>query len=128
MAASQYKVATGSSVALVSLALMVPQPTTRGIQFTERSYGAGGAVYDQAPYCELLFSFIETEALYATFLAQFGLASVTSAPVTVYIRNERLAYARYNATAVLPSIGNDGGWSEYFMRNVVVLLKNLVAI
>lgn len=125
---SEYKVAAGHGVALVSLALIVPQPTSGGIKATQRTYGTSGRVHEMGPYAELVWSVIETPAEYATLLAQFGLTSALNANVTVYIRNSAFTYARYNAVAVRPQLGTDGNWENYFFRGVTIVLRNLVAL
>lgn len=126
--ASSYKVASGSGVALVSLNTITPQPRCSGLKATQRTYGASGKIHEMAPYAELVWDVLETESEYTTLLAAFGLTSALEASVTVYIRNSAYAYARYNALAVRPMIGQDGQWDSYFLRNFVILLKNLVAI
>lgn len=126
--ASDYRVATGHGVALLSLAAVAPQPASSGFKHTERSYGLSGAVYEQAPYIELVWTMLETPTQYTTLLGQFGLTSVLYADVTVYIPNADYAYTRYNAVAVKPQIGADGQRENYFLRNFVIVLKNLVAL
>lgn len=125
---SDYRVATGHGVALVSLVAVNPQPATIGFRNTERSYGLSGAVFEQAPYIELVWSMVETTTIYGNILSAFGLTSVLFANVTVYIPNAAYVYARYNAVAVKPQIGQDGGRENYFLRNFVIVLKNLVAL
>lgn len=122
---TQYLVSEGSDIALVSLTAIDPQPTTRGIQFTERIFNLDGSITEVGPYCELLIGVLESEDDYLALLAQFGLDDEDSNPVTVYIRNKREQWARYNAIATLPAIGSDGGWDQFFMRNVIILLTEL---
>lgn len=122
---NQYLVAEGHDVALVSLTALDPQPTTRGVQFTERVFNLDGSFTQIGPYCELLFPPLESGDDYLALLAQFGLDDEDSNPVTVYLRNNRLQWTRYNATAMLPGIGQEGAWQDYFMRNVVILLTAL---
>lgn len=126
--ASDYRVATGHGVALVSLVAVTPQPASPGPKATERSYGLNGAVYEQAPYIELVWSALDSPTEYASILSQFGLTSVLYANVTVYIPNGAYAYARYNAVAVKPKIGEDGARENFFLRGFTILLKNLVAL
>lgn len=125
---STYKVAAGHGVALVSLVQIAPQPTSGGIKATQRTYGTSGKVHEMGLFATLEWSVIETPADYAALLAQFGLTSALDASVTVYIRNSAFSYARYNATAVRPQLGTDGEWNNYFLRNVVIVLKKLVAL
>lgn len=124
---TQYLVAEGHDVALVSLNPInadVPV-TTRGIQFTERVYNLDGSITEVGPYCELLIGVLESEADYLALLTQFGLDDEDTNPVTVYIRDKRLQWQRYNATAILPGIGQEGQWTDMFMRNVIILLTEL---
>lgn len=123
--ASNYRAAPGHGIALLSLVLIDPQPASAGFKVTERSYGLSGAVYQQAPYIELVWSMIETPTQYASILSQFGLTSVLYANVTVYIPNAAYTYARYNGIAVKPEIGKDGARSNYFLRDFVILIKDL---
>lgn len=125
---SQYKIAEGYNIALASLTLINPQPTTRGVQYTERAVNLDGTFTQAGPYCEMLWSAVGTEADYLTLLTQFGLNDSISNAVTVYLRNERLQYTRYNATATLPALGQDGSWSQYFLRDLVILLRDLEAL
>ena len=126
--ASDYRASGGHGVALVSLTVLNPQPASIGFRNTERSYGLSGAVYEQAPYIELNWSMVEDATQYGNILSAFGLTSVLYANVTVYIPNANYAYARYNAVSVRPMIGQDGGRSNFFLRDFTILLKNLVAL
>lgn len=127
--ASTYKVATGHGVALLSLAAITPQPSAGGVKATQRTYGLDGTVHEIGGlYAELEWSMLETESEYTTILTAFGLSSVLSASVTVYIRNHAFAYTRYNAIAQRPMIGQEGDWSNYFLRNFKITLTNLEAL
>lgn len=125
---SDYRVEEGFDQALVDLDVIVPQPTSGGIRPTVRTYSTGGNVTELAPYAELTWSVIETPTEYTTLLAMFGLDDALQANVTVYIRNEFFAYARYNAVAQRPMIGNDANWEQYFLRNVTIVLTHLEAL
>lgn len=125
---SDYRAAAGHGVALVSLTVLAPQPASSGFKQTERSFGLSGSVFEQAPFLELVWSVVDSPSEYATILAYFGLTSVLYANVTVYIPNAAYAYARFNAVAVKPKIGDDGQRSNYFLRDFTILLKNLVAL
>lgn len=125
-----YLVKTGHGVAQVSLEVMVPQPRTDAtVQPIQRSYSASGAVHQTGAYIELLWSMLETAAQYTTLLAQFGLsATVLNANVTVYVPNSVYTFARYNGVAHLPLQGSDIKRADYFIRDVTILVKNLVAL
>lgn len=126
--ASDYRAASGYGVALGSLVAINPQPSSGGIKATQRTYGTSGKAHEMGEYAELVWSVVETPTQYASILSQFGLTSVLENQVTVYIRNSAFAYARYNAIAVRPQLGVDGNWDNYFLRGVVIVLRNLVAL
>lgn len=125
---ADYRVEEGHDIALIDLDVIVPQPTSGGIRPTVRTYSTGGNVVELAPYAILEWSVIETPTEYQTLIGQFGLTSALEALVTVYIRKDNFAYARFNATAVRPENGVDMEWSQYFLRNVRIILKKLTAL
>ncbi|TXH57990.1 MAG: hypothetical protein E6Q97_03370 [Desulfurellales bacterium] len=122
--ASNYKVATGAGVALVSLAAMTPQPKSEGVRYARRTHSADSALHQEGAYIELVWSMIEDQSAYATLLTQFGLGSATYATVTVYVPNERYIYTRYNGVALLP----EASQRDYFIRDVVIVVRDLSAL
>ena len=120
-----YRVATGHNVALGSLNVLAPQPKSTGIQVARRTHVASGAVYDDAEYVILEYSALEDETAYQALLTSLGLASATTANVTVYVRNQRWTWARKNGVAVLPEQGRDVRWDNYFARNISILVRDL---
>ncbi len=122
-----YRAATGSNVALLSLTTLDPQPKSIGIRPTRRVHCIDSSVLDDPKYVELEFSVIPTAAIYQTILGIFGLTSATTAAVTVYVRDETYTWVRKNGIAVRPEPGADINWS-YFPRNVVILIKELTAV
>jgi hypothetical protein len=124
---SDYRVATGHNVALGSLTVIAPQPRTTGIQTTRRSYAASGDVYDEAKFIIFEFDFSEDATTYVALLTLFGVNVSLNANVTVYLRDERFAVARYNGIAVRPQPGADVRWTNYFPRNIEILVKDLAA-
>lgn len=126
---AQYLLENGHGVALVDLDAIVPQPAGGGVMVVQRNFSASGAVHEIGKFAVLKWNVLESAAEYAALLAQFGLdgTNLTSS-VTVYIRNEFFAFARYNATAVRPQMGTDIDWTDYFPRNIRIVLKNLVAL
>lgn len=125
---ADYRAALGHDIALVSLTVLNPQPTSGGIIPTQRTYGISGKAHEMAPHAILEWSMVKDATQYDTILDFFGLAAALNAPVTVYLRNHLFVYARYNATAYRPLIGTDAAWANYWLRNVRVVLTNLVAI
>lgn len=125
---SDYRIATGHGVALVSLTVLSPQPAGRPVRATERTHSLSRAVYDLGLYAEWVFPIIPTAAKYSTLLTTLGLASLKFAPVTIYTRNERLVYTRYNAIITLPDLGRDGDWSNVFLRGATFRFTELEAL
>lgn len=127
--ASDYRVATGHGVALGSLAVIVPQPRTDAtVQPVLRSDAVSGAVHEQGLFIDLLWSALFTATEYTTLLTAFGLTSVLYANVTVYIPNAAFSYARYNGVAIKPHMGTDIRRTEYYIRDVTIRIKSLVAL
>jgi hypothetical protein len=122
---SDYRVHTGTSVALVSLTVLSPQPMSTGIQSTRRDYsGNGFGVIDQGLYVELVWEVMKDATAYQALLTTFGLASTLSAIVTVNCRDDQYAYHRYNGIAIRPA----AAWSQFRPRNVTILIRDLVLI
>lgn len=121
---STYKVATGSSVALVSLALIVPQPASAGVKAARRTYSADGAIHDEGLHITLEWGVIGTPTILTALLTQFGLNAATSALVTIYCPNQIHAYTRYNGTAMRPEISRE----SYFLRGIQIVVRDLVAL
>lgn len=122
---SDYRAKIAHNVALASLTVLTPQPRSEGVKAVERTYGTSGAVHEHGLYIELVYDFIETPTDYQTLLALFGVNSALYANVTLYAWRKDYDYQRYNAIAVRPQIGQEGAWTNYFLRNVVFLFKNL---
>ena len=126
---TSYIVKTGSDVALVSLTVLSPQPDPGPlIQTTRRTSAADGSVTDQGRYVELSWSAYDTSATYQTLLGLFGLsASVSSAAVTVYVRDEFMAWVRMNGTAIRPEPGKNVRWGDVQSRplGITILVRDL---
>lgn len=124
--ASDYRVATSHNVALGSLVAVNPQPRTdAATQAVLRSEGISGAIHEQGLYIALLWSAIFTDAEYQALLTQFGLGTSLYANVTVYVPNFEYVYKRYNGVAVRPQQGVDVRRTDYYIRDVTILVKNL---
>lgn len=124
-----YRVGVGHDVVLGSLFVLSPQPDPgNGIQVTRRIYNADGTVTDQGRYIEFTWSAYTTAADYVTLLSKFGLsASVSSAAVTVYVRDETYTAVRMNGTAIRPIPGESVKWGDIQSRplDIVILVKDL---
>lgn len=121
---STYRVADGHDIALGSLTVLSPQPASQGVKPTRRNPAADGAITEDGLYVELEWSVIETAADYLALLTTFGLHNATSNDITIYARDSRWVYTRYNGKAIVPELGRDADW-QYFARNVTILVKNL---
>lgn len=124
--ASTYKVALGHDVASLDLDLVDPQPTSDGIQVTRRTFSGNGTVYDQGRYIELRWSVIEDEAEYNDLLQQFGIdGGDLTADVTISVPDDDYQYNRFNGIAVRPQLGQDARRRDYFIREMVIVVRNL---
>lgn len=121
-----YKIADGLNVPLLSLANIVIQPRSSGMKYARRSYSASGVVLDEGPYIEHLYSSLGwNTSRYRTLLTQHGLLAATTNEVTVYSQDDLFNWVRFNALAVRPKIGDDGQRDGVFLKNFVILFKNL---
>lgn len=123
-----YRVKTGFDQALIDLVDLDPQPDPGPlIEVTERQFAASANVNDQGEYVEFKFSALEDTTAFTTLLTQFGLNSAKQAEVTVYVRNDLLAWVRKNGVAVRPRPGVDLEWGDRQSRplNVVILVRGL---
>lgn len=123
---SDYRVADGHDVVLGSLTVLDPQPSSEGIQPTRRTFAASGSVKEEGLFIELEYSALEGATQYNDILIDFGIDALDTNDVTVYVRTPYYGYVRYNGTAVRPEVGRDIRWRQYFPRDVVILVKNLV--
>lgn len=119
-----YRAKVNHNVALVSLTTLDPQPRSEGVKPTRRDYANDGTVIDQGLYVELVWDILDDATAYTTILGVFGLTSAKSADVTIYARNDQYAWTRYNGKAIRP----EPSWNQFFPRNVVILVRDLVAL
>lgn len=119
-----YKVKTGHNQALLDLTAISPQPASPGVKAGRRTYSADGAVHDEALHITLEWSVIGDGTDLSTLLTQFGLAAATTANVTIYCPSQLHTYTRYNGVAVRPEVAR----GNYFLRNVQIVVKDLVAL
>jgi hypothetical protein len=120
-----YKVADGWNVALISLNELTPQPSSTGIQPTRRIHTASGDVYDDGEYVVFNYNVLESAAQYLTVLTAFGLNNALTNQVTVYVRDDTWAWTRKNGVAVRPEMGKEARWSNFFARNITILIRDL---
>lgn len=82
---------------------------------------------EEGLYVELEWNVLETAAEYLTLLTAFGLHNALTNEITIYCRDSRWVYVRYNGIAVRPELGRDAGWQMPFARDITILVKNLAA-
>jgi hypothetical protein len=122
---STYKVGVGWDIALGSLALLVPQPMSQGIQYARLEYsGDSRVVIWQGAYAELVWTVMESKDAYKGVLSAFSILTAQSARVTVYLRDNNFDYNRYNGIAVR----GGASWRYGHPRDATVLIRDLVAI
>lgn len=121
---SSYRAAVDHGLGLGSLTVLSPQPRSEGVHVTRRDFMGDGSVVDQGLYVELVYDIIEDVTQYQTILTVFGLVAANSAEVTVYCRDALFNWVRYNGRAIRP----EPSWNLFFPRNVVILVRDLVAL
>jgi len=122
---SDYRVADGFNVALGSLTVLSPQPRSSGIQYTRQSFAGDGTPINEGPYVLLIWDVVENKTQYQSILTTFGLLSADSNDVTVYIRDEEFDYVRKNGKAIKPFPGQGVDYKNYFIRDLVILIRDL---
>lgn len=123
-----YSVADGWNVALVSLVALDPQPEGMPVMPVVRNYAVSGTVHEQGGFVDLKYSALDSEADYLAVLTQFGLHNADTNEITIYCRNGRLVWTRYNGLAVYPEAGQDMRWQQFYPREIVIRVKHLVAL
>lgn len=119
-----YKMALGTDVAAIDLDPIVPQPRSQGVMAARREYTASGGVHEENRYIELVWDAI-TEEDYASILTQFGLTASLTASVTIMAPEIYYAWNRFNGQVVRPALGEDTKRQNFFVRDVVLLIRNL---
>ena len=116
----------GHDVPLVMLNPVVPKPASEPPEPVQRLYGVNGTIcHDQGACLKLHWAFVETETEYMTILAFFGLHDQASDNVTVYAKDERLVWKRFNGVSQLPEPGVDMRWANYFPRDITIYIVDL---
>jgi hypothetical protein len=120
-----YKVADEYDVALLSLVDLDPQPMSEGIKPTRRTHAASSDVFDDGEYVELEWNVMESVTQYQSVLTAFGLNNALTNAVTVYVRDDTWTFVRKNGVAVRPEMGKESRWSNFFPRNITILIRDL---
>ncbi len=123
-----YSVADGYNVALVSLTAVTPQPAGDPVAPVARTTAVSGAIHEQGLFCAWRWSVIKDETAYLALLTQFGLHNAETNEVTIYTRNQRLQWARYNALVTYPEPLADMRWERAFARGITLNFTKLVAL
>lgn len=121
-----YKMALGWDVAEGSMAaIVVQQPQVDIVGPVVRSYGGGGAIWEQGLFTCYHFSMVESETEWLTILTQFALNSEDTSEVTILAKNNRLSLVRWNAVAQVPEGNQDIKWSNFFPRDMAIYFVDL---
>lgn len=120
-----YKVKTGLDQTLISLVNMNPQPRSEGIKVTQRSFASSGSIFNQGLFVELEWTMLVTDTEYQALLTQFGLLASYSAAVTIYVPSDTFVATRYNGIAIRPEIGKDARRTNYFVRDVTIIVRDI---
>lgn len=120
-----YLVADGHDVPEGSMTALDPQPRSRGIQYTRQTFAADGTPVNEGPFVELVYNVVGSKSQYQSILTDFGLLAADSNAVTVKVRDEEFDFVRKNGLAIKPLPGTGVDWSNYFPRNVVILVRDL---
>lgn len=122
---SDYRVADGHNVAYASMTVLVPQPSSVGIQFARQSFSLDGTPINEGLFAEIVWNVLGTKSQFQTILSNFGIFNATSNLVTVNIRDDVFDYVRMNGRAIQPLPENGVQWRRPFIRNFVILVRDL---
>lgn len=125
---TEYKIAVGHDVALVTMVRINPQPKAQPVAPVQREYGASPSYHEQGLYVCLEWDYIFSETEYVNLLAYFDFDDQDVAAVTVYCRDQNFAYNRYNGYAFKPKMGEDVKWENMFISGVKVYITDLEAL
>lgn len=125
--ASDYRFADGHNVALGSLALIVPQPASPGVQVVRRDEAVSGVVHEQGLWIPLNYNKL-TVAKYQALNTLFGLASALENDITIYCPNFQYVSTRYNGKIIRPEQGVDIRRTSHLLSDVTYRVINLVAL
>ena len=123
-----YRVGIGHDLALEDTDIIIQQPEANLVTPVERYFGIDGTHYEQNHYAVFHFGFIESDTLYQTILGQFGLNDNEIADVTIYARNDRMYWRKYNGVAHRPEIGQNASWNNMWLRDVNIFVTDLEEI
>lgn len=126
---AQYLVAQTHDIAFASLNVITPQPHSPGVQIVQRNLAVSGKAKDIGLWIPLQWRIIGTPTVYSTLLGLFGLSgSVTEAEVTIWCPDRLFTFNRFNGLAMLPVPNDDVQRNNYFIRDLTIIVKNMVAL
>lgn len=120
-----YRIGIGHDLDLADMQKLVPQPHVSGIKITRRSHGHANKIKDDFLYTDLLFNILGGINGFRAVLDQLGLLDDIEVDITITLKNNSLEWGKYNAIAVRPQQGEDVEWSNFFPRNIVILIKEI---
>lgn len=121
-----YAVGDGHNIPASFLTRLDPQPAGGYVKITRRSHSDNGKLLDEALFTEMEYSALGSAADYQDVLTGWGVLSAIENEVTIMARDAAMRWKRYNGTVVRPEMGKDVQWSSFFVRNVKILIKDLV--
>lgn len=120
-----YLLKEGLNQPLIDLVAIDPQPRCPGLEYSRTNYAASGAVTREAPFVRLIWDVLQDQTEYEDLLEQFGLDSLVSANVTITLPGPLFSDVRYSGRAVRPVAGETVNRESYFIRDVVIVIKDL---
>lgn len=117
-----YGVALGWDVDPGDIEEVVPQPRNGELQATERTYSDGG-VRDLGLFCRPTWDVFGTDAELQGIFTQFGILDADEAKVTWRTRDDTFQEKTYEGWAVKPKPVDDGGLSNFFLRDYGILIR-----
>jgi len=121
---TSYAVGLGWNVPDIDL---IPVDCRGGEVLTERSYSDGGT-REELLYARPVFDMLEDDASFQAAMALFDVLDNEVAAVTWRTRSQTLEWVRYNGWAKQPRVGADGSRRDYFLKDYVITIADLVAV
>lgn len=130
MARQIYKVAVGHDIANNLLQNLNNTPRGDGVIPVDRKYALTGKVWDDQYYTILHWDYFEDEQDYYDQMAQFGVSTELSSPVTIKVRDIRFQTNdyKYNAMATLLVPNEEIRQDNFFLRGASMTLTHLQEI
>lgn len=118
---SNYRVIVGHGLDYEDTELIVPQPSSKGVEVTERSFGADGTVHDRGAFIVLEWGLLQGASSYLTLMTQFGLHTSKKSSVTAWLRDDLFVWRLYEGYAIRPQ----QRWGNYFPREIRIVIRDL---